>query len=381
MQNALIAGMIIGLLALFFVAKLLHDLLSSLRPLERNVDAISAQRRVVEALPTRVAEEVRKGLEPVNGSVQRLTEESQQVLKTLGSQLANSHEHLDRVLLTLDRDGYMGDWVTSFRETAEPFQLATQALTAHYETSGKLLSTTGELARYWSEEREAVQDAFSKFSEMVERSAASEAHHLQTIEHRVMSRLEEVAETNSTVSHALSELQTASRHTLEAHESLSDTVRSTVDKVSELLDLGHRTQAQHHELIRAQETVQQRVVSWHDGMEQRIGRFQKHLEETPVRIGAAFKAQVEGAVKAFGTLGGKLDNLHKEQTRHLQETARHQSSVVEQHGKLIEQQKNVLAELRRTLGLLPNRNLQLAALALLAAQTVMLGVLIFVLAS
>jgi len=381
MQTALFAGAIAGLLILIFAAKLLYDLLSSLRRLERNVGAIAGQREIVEALPTRVAEEVRKGLEPVDGSVRRLTEENRQIMQQLSGQLATSHHHLDRVLLTLDREGHLGEWVASFRETAEPFQLATEALTAHYETSGKLLSTTGDLARHWSEEREAVQLAFRNFSEMVERSQAAETTHLRDIEHRVMNRLEEVAETNSTVSHALSELQTASRRTLEAHESLSDTVRSTVDKVGELLDLGHRTQAQHHQLIRAQEAVQKRFTTWHEGMEQRIGRFQQHLEEIPVKVGAAFKTQVEGAVAAFGKLGGKLDDFHGEHARRLQETARQQATVVERQGALVEKQGSVLAELRRTTGLLPTRNLQIATLGLLGFQAVLLGALILVLAS
>ena len=374
MQIALIVAAVIGVVVLAFVAKLLYDLLYSLRRLEGNVGELAGHKQILTSLPGQVAGEVRKGLQPVEESLRGLIVENRQTLEELTTRLETSHQHLDQALLTLDRDGYLGDWVSSFRETAEPFQLATNALTDHYKTSGELLSTTGELVRHWSDEREAVQLAFRSFSETVERSQAAETTHLRDIEHRVMNRLEEVAETNSTVSHALSELQVASGRTLEAHENLADTVRSTVDKVGELLDLGQRTQEQHHQLIRGQEAVQKRFTNWHEGMETRIERFQRHLEEIPVKIGMAFQQQVEKAVEAFARLGSQIDAFHGEHTRILDETARRQAAVVERQGELAELESRVLDKLRRQAGLLPTRNLQVATLALLAVQVVLLGI-------
>ena len=203
---AIIAG-VAALLIMAFAVKLLFDLSTGLKRLGRNLPAsedlnalrqtIETQRQATEKLPDqlagRVAGEVSRGLEPLHASVGQLTKEHRQAMGQLTQTLSGSHQHLNQVLLALDRNGSLGEWVTSFRDTTEPFQLATQALTQHYETGGKLLATTGELVRQWSDQREAVQVAFRSFSETVERSQAAETTHLRDIEHRVMNRLEEVA--------------------------------------------------------------------------------------------------------------------------------------------------------------------------------------------
>ncbi len=391
MLPAVIAGVVAGVLTMAFAVKLLYDLVTGLRHLTANLpgsddlnqlrQAIAAQQQATDGLPdrlaSRVAGEVRQGLAPVQAAVGQLTRENQQAMGQLAETLSGSHAHLNQVLMALDHDGGLGEWVTSFRETTEPFQLATDALTQHYETGGKLLSTTGELVRQWADQREAVQVAFRSFSDMVERSQAAETTHLRDIEHRVMNRLEEVAETNTTVSHALSELQTASRRTQEAHESLSETVRSTVDKVGELIDLGRQTQAQHHELIRGQEAVQKRFTGWHADMEERIGRFQRHLEETPVRIGRAFQETTQKAVASFAAAGQKLERFHAGHAQAIEATTRRQAAVAEQQAQLLEAQGRALADAERRAGLMPTRNLQIATLALLGLQAALLGVLAF----
>jgi hypothetical protein len=388
-MQPLIALGVLLLLAIGFGLKLLWDLAAGLRRLGSHLpttedlaalrQAIAAQqeatRRLPDELAKRVAAEVGSGIKPLEAAFSRLAETNHAALGQLSGRLEASHERLGQVLAGLDRAGGLGEWVTSFRDCAEPFQLAAQSLETHYETSGRLLSTTGELVTQLAGHREAVEHAFLTFSEAVTRSQAAETTHLRDIEHRVMNRLEEVAEIQNLVAQALSELQTASRRTQEAHESLAETVRATVEKVNELLDAGRQTQSQHHELIRAQEGLQKRFATWHSGLEECIQRFQQNLEQLPVRVGQALQQATQQALAAIETLGHKLERFHEQHARALDAVAQRQAAVSEDQARLLERQERLLAETKRQAALAPIRTLQAAAVGLLVLQAILLGVL------
>lgn len=372
-------AIVLGLISLALGVKLLYDLSAGLRGLSAQLptthdlrelrQAITAQHQLAEQLPvqiaSRVAGEVRNGLVPVKGAIE-----------SLGQTLAESHERLNQVLASLDREGELGEWVVGFRETAQPFQLAAETLAHHYQTNTQLLNTAGTLVQDWGVQREAVQKAFFDFSAMVERSQAAEITHLRDIEHRIMQRLEEVAESSATAAHNLSELQTSGRRMQEAHESLGQTVETTVGKVSELLDLGRQTQTQHHELIRAQESVQKYFEKWHVEIDERIGRFLHGLEQAPARVGATLEATLLPAANAIGELGKKLEGFHRQHSESLAAMVRQQNTVNERQAKLVEAQQRMLESTQRQLGLLPSRQLQVAILALVGLQTLIMGALV-----
>lgn len=381
MSTLIPIAVILGLIGCAIGIKFLYDLSTGLRTLGEHLptirdltelrQAIAAQHQLAEQLPaqisSRVAGEVRGGLEPVKGSIDRL-----------GQTLSTSHEHLNQVLAALDQEGELGEWVVGFRETAQPFRLAAETLDHHYQTNTQLLSTAGTLVQDWAQQREAVLEAFRGFSAMVERSQAAETTHLRDIEHRVMQRLEEVAASSATTAHNLSELQTSGRRMQEAHESLAQTVETTVGKVSELIDLGHQTQAQHHELIRAQEGVQKRFEKWHADIDERIARFLRDLEQTPARVGAALEKTVQPASTAIAALGQKLESFHREHAEAIEALVRKQDAVHERQTQLVAAQQRALDAAKSQLALLPSRQLQAVIVGLLGVQTLLLGALVVV---
>jgi uncharacterized phage infection (PIP) family protein YhgE len=351
--------------------KILWDLRGGLRRFESGLPkaadleslrrAIAAQeqatRRLPEELSSRVADEVAAGIQPLDSSLARLSDTNEAAV-----------DRVSQVLTGLDLDGGLGEWVANFRDTAEPFQQAAQSLEAHYETGGRLLNTTGEMVIQMAGQREALEQAFDAFSRSVVESQAAETGHLRDIEHRVMNRLEEVAEIQNLVAGALSELQTASRRTQEAHESLAESIRATVEQVHGLMDLGHRTQNQHHELIRAQEQLQERFGRWHGDLEERVQRFQTHLEQLPVRVGQALQETTQKTVAEVQSLGQKLAAFHDRQRQTLEGLVEHQRSVAEAQNRLVEAQQRQATRA-------PSRSLQVATLVALALQAVLLGVI------
>jgi len=389
MEAPLVVVAVLLLAASAVALKLLWELAAGLRSLPARLpsaqdlaalrEAIAAQAETARRLPAelaeRVAGEVGSGIAPLEAAFRGLAASNQTALGRLGERLEASHQRLGEVVATLDHNGGLGEWVTSFRDAAEPFQLAAQSVAAHYDTGGRLLTTTGELVAQLAGHRDAVELAFQTFSESVTRSQAAETTHLRDIEHRVMNRLEEVAEIQNLVAQALSELQTASRRTQEAHESLAESVRSTVETVNELLDLGRQTQSRHYELIGAQEELQKRFDRWHAGLEERIQRFQQNLEQLPVRVSGALQQSTQKALAAIEGLGARLEGFHGEHARAVDAVTQRQATVVEDHARLLARQEHFLEAVARQAALAPSRTLQVGTLAVLAVQTVLVGVL------
>ncbi len=224
------AGVVAGVGILVWSARSMGGLAAGLERLETQLpgpadlqqlsQALDAQRRTTEQLPElvsgAVASEVKVGLTPLQSELRGMSKTQQGALGQVSNALAQSHNHFTRAVMTLNHDGSLSEWVTSLHDTAEPFQKAATTLVQHSETTRQILSSTGELVRECAGQRQAVERAFTHFSDMVERSATEETVSLRDIEHRVMQRLEEVAETNSLVAQSLSELQTTHRSHLAA---------------------------------------------------------------------------------------------------------------------------------------------------------------------
>lgn len=343
---------------------------------EELTHALDAQREVATSLPAalsaQVAAQVKAGLAPLSEQLGHLTQESH----STAGRLAESHDHFTRAVLALNDDGNLAEWVGSFREVVQPLHTLSSAVEAHYQTAGQVLAKTSEVVALWSDQHQSVQEAFGHFSALVERSAAAETTHLRDIEHRLMNRLEEVADTNATVSHSLSELQTASRHALATNEDLARSVDGTVRQVGELIDLGRQTQGQHHELIRAQEGLQRSFAAWQASIEQGLSSLSDHTEKLVRGATESVALLGQGIHAAAADQKQLLAGFHNQHATALASLAQRFEKLSTEQGELLGQQRKLLAEAGAKLHSLPARGYQVATLALLAVQVLLTGVLL-----
>jgi hypothetical protein len=326
--------------------------------------ALDAQREAVRQLPQAISEtvsaEVRGGLEPLRLEMT--------AVGTLAASLAASHDHFTQAVLTLNNDGSLAEWVGGFREAVQPFEQVSSALARHYDTAGQVLRTTSGLLEQWAVQRDAVVHTFEQFAEVVERSAAADTTHLRDIEHRVMNRLEEVAETHALVAHALSELQTAGRHALETQTQLAGAVEKTVQEVHELVELGRQTQGQHLELVRAQQQVQQELGQWQREAAAGLATLQAGVGQVGEATAQALERMRQGTQSAVADLRELLKDLQLVQARGLQELRERQEEAARHQTDLAGRQERWLAGAQAMLAGLPTRRYQMVSLALLAAQ-------------
>ncbi len=282
-------------------------------------------------------------------------------------------------MLTLNQDGSLSEWVGGIRQAVEPLQAVSSAVERHYDTAGQVLRTTSGLVEQWASQREAVVHAFQRFAETVERSAAAETTHLRDIEHRVMNRLEEVAETNAAVSHSLSELQTASRNTMETQAGLARSVEATVQRTSELIDLGKQTQTQHHELIRSQQGAQRDLARWQKDADKGLQKLHENVgliaEETSQSLGQT-RQELQRSVSA---LQGLVQEFHQAHGKVLSQLQARQEAAARREEEIASKQEGLLAEVRKVLEGLPARRFQFASMVLFGVQVALTAVLLVVL--
>lgn len=323
--------------------------------------SIEAQRKAVQELPRTVAGTVAAEVKPLSES------------------LARSHDHFSRAVLTLDQDGSLGEWVGGIREAVEPLQAVSTAIERHYDTAGQVLRTTSGLVEQWASQREAVVHAFQRFAETVERSAAAETTHLRDIEHRIMNRLEEVAETNAAVAHSLSELQTASRNTLETQAGLARSVEATVQRTSELIDLGKQTQTQHHELIRSQQAAQKELGRWQKDADQGLKKLHESVGQIAEATSQSLGQTRQELSRSISALQALLQEFHQSHGKALAQLQARQEAAARREEEIAQKQEGLIADVRRMLEGLPVRRFQLVSMALLGAQVVLTAVLLVVL--
>jgi DNA repair exonuclease SbcCD ATPase subunit len=226
-------------------------------------DSLRTHREVVEKLPDRVSQnvskEVRDGIDPTRKELENLSKEVSTSTKNLIQSLSESHNVIVKTLTTINTDGSLTEWVESLRETIEPLQSATSALEQHYQTSEKLLDKTGELILQWTTQRQVVENAFTKFSSIMEEWAVKETTHLRDIEPRIMERLKEVASTNDLLAQGFSQLQSSQTKMSDVQQELSESVKRVSEKLWEVIDSAKQNQTGHQELIRNQKSLQDQL--------------------------------------------------------------------------------------------------------------------------
>jgi len=204
--------------------------------------SLVSHEKVVKQLPTtistRIADEVHTGLAPLNTEIGKLT-----------YALSHDHEQFIMALNTLNSDGKLSEWVNEFREAIEPLQATTSALTQHYTTSQKVLETVQSLAVEMASVRQTTESSFKRITTAVEHWEATETTHMRDIEHRVMARLEEVADIHDRVANGLSEQQTATTTLLSSNRELDKSVQKITGIVEGFHNLSEQIDTQYHNLF------------------------------------------------------------------------------------------------------------------------------------
>lgn len=346
---------------------LAEDMSRTNRILSRSVDT---HRETVGRLPQlvsrHVAGEVRKGIEPVQNELRTLAEETRTGAAQVADSLSSAHGHFTGVLMTLNSDGHLSEWVDSFREVAAPIREVSDAIRHHYETSERLLDATGKLVVQWSGQRRATEDAFKRFSSVMEQWAVDETTHFRDVEHRIMNRLEEVAGTNAMVAKSLSELQTAQTKMAGAQEEFSDTINKTALGIGEILDANRQAQDRHIEAIRAQEQLQDQLAAIQRAFEKRTAAFDERMNEMMARLEETQTSFFTNAKNSFEKLAGRTDEMNSGHVEVLGKMKTIFESAATGQTDLIEKHRNLVDHARSVLSGVPSKKMQTVFAALLA---------------
>jgi len=361
----------IGIIALIIILLkskgLLHDVRDNNRALTDSLkthkdvlanltDSLKTHKDVVATLPDcvsqHVSKEVRDGIEPTRKQLENLSKDVTSSTKKLIQSLTDSHNTLIKTLTTINTDGSLTEWVESLRETIEPLQTTTSALEQHYQTSEKLLNKTGELIVQWTSQRQVVENAFTKFSSIIEEWAVKETIHLRDIEPRIMERLKEVASTNDLVAQGFSQLQSSQTNMSGAQQELSESIKRAFEKLCEVTDTAKQNQNGHQELIRDQKSLQDQLKTLQIELQKRGKQFENQTVEMLKKLKTAhenFITDVKTNYKSMADIIGKFHKWHKEKlesvtTQH-ETMIRHQNEIAEKHDKLISHIKDVIGDI------------------------------------
>lgn len=348
----------------------LPDLMDELNRSGRALSAsLNTHRETARQLPDLVsrdvAEEVRKGVEPVQAELKNLTEETRGEMARVAEAFSKSHDQFASALLTLDADGHLGEWVASFREVSEPMRTASDAIERHYETAERLLDAAGKMIIQWSGQRQSVESAFSKFSSVVEQWAVDETTHFRDIEHRIMNRLEETAGTNALVAKSLSELQTAHTKMTATQEDFSETVNKAALKLGEILDMAGETQSRHLEIVRAQEQLQTQLKTLQTQFEENASALGDRMKDMADELEKMQGAFFTNAKKSFEMLTDQTEIFYQRHVASLDKVNALQEMSAERQTGIVDRQREITDKARTVLDNLPSGKMQLVVTGLL----------------
>ncbi len=271
-----------------------RELLNSSAGLNQSlIQSLDAHRSMTGKIPDIIARtlagEVERGLGPASAELKSLTESISESIESYTHTLSESQNQLTGAIMTLNRDGSLAEWVDSFRDVSEPIQKAVASLDRHYQTTGRILESLGNLLADWADQKNAVERAFTRFSEAVEAWMVDETTHFRNVEHRIMNRLEEVAATNETAVQSLSALQTAHAKMAGAQDNLSDSLSEVIRKIPEIIDMAGKTQEQHRDLIRVQSELQTALGDLRDKTLERSDDFEQRTKRLAVDMAKTFE--------------------------------------------------------------------------------------------
>jgi uncharacterized protein YoxC len=208
------------------------------------------------------------------------------------SALTASADRLARAFTTLDQDGKLSEWVDVFREAIGPLQRSAAEVEQNHGLMRQMLATTAQLLQDWTAQREQIQQALVRLSDMMERSLSEEATHARDIEHRIMARLEEVQRSDQLVASTVSKLEIVRTR----YDDLVEQVRENIRKS--------------------------------DGVLEKAGPIYEGLRELVARHGEVVTAMRGVASDLGGTLTGLNTSLHQVPREVAAEVNAHLSQIV-----------------------------------------------------
>jgi ABC-type transporter Mla subunit MlaD len=397
---ALVTGIGVVILVILSLksGKILNHLTQSFETVEKNIperhllenigtasgelsSSLDAHKKVVVELPQLVSrnlsKEVQTGIDPVKVELSSLSENTKETMSRITGSLEESHKQFIGALLTLNAEGRLTEWVNAFREVVEPLQSSASSLKQHYDTAERLLKTTEDLVVQWTGQRQVVENAFKNFSEAVQRWTVEETTRFSDVEHRIMNRLEEVANTNALVSQSLSELQTAQTNMTGSQRELSDTVKQMVLKMREIMEVVQRSQEQHVQLNRGQAEMQNQVKTLLSEMENRTKALDNRINKILSEFESVHRTFAESVQNAIKDMNHTTKDFNKEHTKAIESLRKKHEQLVESQGHFVEKQELFFNQLNTFLDRVPTKKHQVVLTVCFSIQLV-LSILIVV---
>ncbi len=334
----------------------------------------------LQALPQQVssklAAEVQAGLTPLCQRIEELTASTTRSLDRVQGSLQSSHQQLDRILLTLDEEGSLGEWVHEVSRAVEPLERTATAVAGQHETTSRVLSGLEQLAGMWGEQRDTVQTAFDRIATSIEQSEAAEQSRLSDIEARMFSQLENLETTRAAVVEGLDQLKTATASLVKTQEQLAETVGDTVRTLDGVVERADQNGERHRQLLESQRSAISELARWQKEIGSGVREFGAALREVPGAVGDELTGATRQSLEAIGQLDGRLQEFHGRQVQAATEQNHQIGLLVRQQGQALQGQTMRLDEVTERLAHLPSVGLQKWALALFTVQAAALVALV-----
>ncbi len=372
-------GKILDMLASSFNVVKQHlperHLLESIRETGCQLNAsLDTHEKVVSQLPQLVSrdlsKEVKTGIDPVRSELGALSKQTEATMSRLTSSLAQSHEKFMAALLTLNAEGQLTEWVNAFREAVEPLQSSAASLQQHYDTAERLLKTTEDLVVQWTGQRQVVENAFTRFSEAIQRWTVEETTRFSEVEGRIMNRLEEVANTNALVSQSLSELQSAQTNMTGSQRELSDTVKQSVRNMHDIMETVQRSQEQHIQLNRGQEDIQNSVKTFMADMDNRIKTLDNRIKKIMSDFEQVHRTFAENVQQSIANMLSAMKTFNEAHSSAIDTFKDRHMELAQSQSQFIKKQDAYFRKLDAFLNVIPSKNNQLIIVVLFVIQII-----------
>ncbi|MGD9211614.1 MAG: hypothetical protein PVI90_12590 [Desulfobacteraceae bacterium] len=329
-------------------------------------DALESHQQMINTLPElvgdRISQEVILGIKPVKEEINQLTSDVGKRISTLTTELGQSHQDLSDTLLTINTEGYLSDWIGSLKETVTPLENATRAIEVHYVTAESLLNQSREFTTQWAGNWQNIAGKFSTFTEEFTRWASSETTHMRDIEHRIMNRLEEEAESKYLIAESLNGLQKAKTQLLESGVELNESMNKINSHMLELKAFIENTQNQHSELLHHQREFQTAFQTWQTNIQDQTEVIQNTTADFVKNVESDLNTILTCVKEKINELVTDYQQLHKAREQQLDLLINKMTSSYDADAVLVTKQRQLVDTIEKIVNLLPNRNVQLISL-------------------
>lgn len=355
--------LLIVMLAILGVAGFLAN--RGMKRLSELLEHVEALQRSVEG----AAQSTRSEIGHLKAELPRLYAPVQAGLLRLDEALpamARSADVLSQTVHTINGDGHLGEWVVGFQTVMEPIQRAAVDLGGQSQAMGQVLHTTGRLFEEWAGQKQAVQRSFEQLSQILDRFTAQEVTHLRDIEHRIMARLEEEAETKHQLVASFSHMETSVNRTADLIGQVQDQTQRTREllvQVRPVLEVGQRA-------LREQHVILEHFKTWQREFGTGIAEFQAALGRAPTEVSSALEKGLQPVLAHVRAISEAATQSHKAHAAQLQQLGAAQATELAAQNRVLSQQQELLEAASTRMASLPTRQSQFWVIGLMIALNV-----------